>query len=373
MCVVLLAVAFGLSYMFMDIEYKDIMNIFSQKDVSRNALSNDSVKQGLPLTNFTKYIHSHKVYVLHFIDKLNVTAKEKHWQKTNLHNGDANAKKMMQDLATESGDETFKKFNMEFQQRLPGGIIIGCKKCGTNFFVHVLRQHSGLAMRRDEVHYFNTHKNTSNQDYKAYRLQMMYSFVDQLTMEKTPRYWVRASVPNAIKMMNPHMKLILLVRDPACRMVSDYYHCVRMKNEINTTVSFSDIVTQPKYKQDYNTLINPSLYDVHMENWLRTFPLEQIMILKNEDLWTSKLPKILFEIEEHLGLNHEFNVIVSPSNMCINNVNHIGINTICFPTDEKGTCKYTTKHGTALQNIREVLQPHVTKFEEIVNRAFNWF
>ena len=92
-----------------------------------------------------------------------------------------------------------------------------------------------------------------------------------------------------------------------------------------------------------------------MENWLRTFPLEQIMILKNEDMRTSKLPKILFEIEEHLGLNHEFNVTVFPSKMCINN--HIGMHTICFPIDEKGACKYDAKHGNALHTIRDILQP----------------
>ena len=202
MCIVFLVIAFGLSYMFMDIEYKDITNIVSGKNVSRNPMSIDSVKQGLPLANFTKYIHSSKLYVLNFIGKLNVTAKEKHQQKKKLHNGDANAKKMMQDLAAESGDERFKKLNREFQQRLPGGIIIGCKKCGTNFFVDVLRQHSGLAMRRGQANHFNTHKNTSNQDYEAYRLQMMYSLLDQSTMEKTPMYWVRASVPNAINKMN---------------------------------------------------------------------------------------------------------------------------------------------------------------------------
>ena len=349
--VVLLAIAFGLIYTFVDIEHKYIILSFSGKYVSsRNPLSNNSAKQGLSLTNFSKYyigLHSNKVYVLNFIDKLNVTAKEKYQLKTMLHYGDTNAKKMMQDLAAESGDETFKKLNMEFQQRLPGGMIFGCKKCGTSFFSKVLQQHSGLAMRPGEVHYFDKHQNFSIQDYEAYRLQMMYSFSDQLTMEKTPRYWVTASAPGAIYKMNPHMKLILLVRDPACRMVSDYYHSVRKKPR-NITGSFSDIIRQSKYKQDYNFLVDPSLYDVHMENWLRSFPLEQIMIIKNEHLRTSKLPKILFEVEEHLGLNHEFDVIVSPSKMCINN--HIGTHTICSSTDEKGACKYDAKHGNALAN-----------------------
>ena len=147
---------------------------------------------------------------MNFIDKLNVTAEEKHQLKTMLHYGDTNAKKMMQDLAAESGDETFKKLNVEFQQRLPGGVIIGCKKCGTAFFRSVLQQHSGLAMRPSEVHYFDKHQNISNQDYEAYRFQMMYSFLDQLTMEKTPRYWTTASAPSAIYKMNTHMKLILL-------------------------------------------------------------------------------------------------------------------------------------------------------------------
>ena len=135
-------IAFGLIYVFVDIEYKYIILSVSGKYVSsRNPLSTNSAKQGLSLTNFTKYyigLHSNKVYVLNFIDKLNVTAKEKHQLKTMLHYGDTNAKKMMQDLAAESRDEIFKKLNVEFQQRLPGGMIIGCKKCGTSFFRSVL-------------------------------------------------------------------------------------------------------------------------------------------------------------------------------------------------------------------------------------------
>ena len=51
---------------------------------------------------------------------------------------------------------------------------------------------------------------------------MPYSRPDQLTIEKTPAYFHTPSVPQRIHDMNSSVKLILLVRDPVKRAVSDF-------------------------------------------------------------------------------------------------------------------------------------------------------
>ena len=158
-------------------------------------------------------------------------------------------------------------------------------------------------------------------------------------MEKTPKYWVSPSAPETIHRMNPHMKLILLVSEPACRVVSDYYHQIKLGN-IKNTNSFVDIITKQKHIKMKEFLLLPSLYDVHMRNWLRTFPMEQIMIIKNEDLSTTKLPDILHKTEKYLGLNHELHVTTSANNTQLCITNEIGMSTLCFPIKEQDKCKY---------------------------------
>lgn len=44
----------------------------------------------------------------------------------------------------------------------------------------------------------------------------------QITMEKTPSYFVTAEVPRRVQLMDPGTKLIVVVRDPVTRAISDY-------------------------------------------------------------------------------------------------------------------------------------------------------
>lgn len=44
----------------------------------------------------------------------------------------------------------------------------------------------------------------------------------QITMEKTPSYFITAEAPHRVQHMNPGSKLIVVVRDPVTRAISDY-------------------------------------------------------------------------------------------------------------------------------------------------------
>ncbi len=43
-----------------------------------------------------------------------------------------------------------------------------------------------------------------------------------MAVEKTPSYFVIPGVPEKVKAMDPQVKLILIVREPVTRLVSDY-------------------------------------------------------------------------------------------------------------------------------------------------------
>ena len=331
----------------------------------------------LILKHSNGYANSSKGFVLSVIDSFDVHVRTKLSIKKALQNG-GNTSKVMLDMLAGTLGGRFQRLNKGYRQHLPDAMIIGCKKCGTTFFNGILRKHSEVASQSNEVHFFDCVKRRDcpiryrNMD--IYRSLMMYSFADQLTMEKTPRYWVTDSAPEEIHRMNPRIKLILLVREPACRVVSDYYQEIKLGNIKNTT-SFVDIMTKqmPRHNKTKEYLLRPSLYDVHMQRWLRTFPMKQIIIIKNEDLSTKHLPGILHKVEEFLGVRHELDVTVSADNteLCI--TNEIGERNICFAMGEEGKCKHEDQFGSYLKDIRNYLQPHVRKFEKIVNREFHWF
>ena len=48
------------------------------------------------------------------------------------------------------------------------------------------------------------------------------SYSDQITVEKTPAYFITPEVPRLLHAMNPEVKLLLVVRDPVTRAISDY-------------------------------------------------------------------------------------------------------------------------------------------------------
>lgn len=64
---------------------------------------------------------------------------------------------------------------------------------------------------------------------------------DQLTVEKTPSYFVTKDAPRRVHLMSPGVKLIIVVRDPVTRAISDYAQAKSKKNDLLT---FDELVFQ---------------------------------------------------------------------------------------------------------------------------------
>ena len=62
---------------------------------------------------------------------------------------------------------------------------------------------------------------------KNFRSQLPTSLEGQLTIEKTPAYLVCQEVPERVKETVPNVKLLLVVRNPVTRAISDYTQSLR--------------------------------------------------------------------------------------------------------------------------------------------------
>jgi hypothetical protein len=124
-------------------------------------------------------------------------------------------------LAHQHGIQKLESQQQGPQRRLPTALIIGVKKCGTGTLLEFIRWHPDVRAPQREVNFFD---NNYNKGLDWYRSKMPATIDGQITLEKTPAYFFTKGVPKLIHKMNPKMKLILIVRDPTIRAVSDYTH-----------------------------------------------------------------------------------------------------------------------------------------------------
>ena len=109
--------------------------------------------------------------------------------------------------------------NSTIQKQLPDVILIGVYKGGTRAVLRYLSMHPQVAACEHEVKFFARKYDKGLQWYKE---QMPWSSPNQLTMEKSPAYFVTPKVPERIYRMNSKIKLLLTVRDPVVRLISHY-------------------------------------------------------------------------------------------------------------------------------------------------------
>ncbi|XP_059214875.1 heparan sulfate (glucosamine) 3-O-sulfotransferase 1-like1 [Centropristis striata] len=255
-------------------------------------------------------------------------------------------------------------------KRAPHSIIIGVRKGGTRALLEMLDIHPEVAAAATEVHFFDWDENYGK-GFEWYRDLMPYSYPHQITVEKTPGYFTSALAPERICAMNSSIKLLLILRDPAERVISDYTQVYfnRLENHKPVQAIENLLVRNGALNIRYKA-IQRSLYDVHMRNWLRHFPLEQIHIVDGDALIRDPLPE-LQKVERFLNLPPR---IVS-SNFYFNQTKGF----YCIRSDGRERCLHESKgrphpavNSTVLQQLRSYLQEHNRTFFRLVRRTFDW-
>ncbi|XP_074648968.1 heparan sulfate glucosamine 3-O-sulfotransferase 6-like [Tubulanus polymorphus] len=254
-------------------------------------------------------------------------------------------------------------------RKLPTAIIIGVKKGGTRALLEFLRIHPDVRAPGPEIHFFDRHYDLG---LEWYRRRMPPTLPGQITMEKTPCYFVTKGAPKRIAAMSKAVKLIIVVRDPVTRAISDY------------TQTASKRPSQKPFEQmaflNNSTIVDASwgairigMYAKHLERWLRHFPLEQMHFVSGERL-ISDPAGVMADVQDFLGLKR----IVSEKHFYFNE-------TKGFPCLKKGEgnatphCLGKTKgrqhphiEPKALQRLRDFFRPFNQKFYQTVNKDFGW-
>lgn len=129
-------------------------------------------------------------------------------------------------------------------RRLPQALIVGVRKCGTRALLEMLFLHPRIQKAAGEVHFFDRDENYAR-GLDWYRKKMPYSFRGQITIEKSPSYFVTPEVPERVRAMNASIKLMMIVRDPVTRAISDY---TQLKSHAATAALPSPAASSPVNK-----------------------------------------------------------------------------------------------------------------------------
>lgn len=255
-------------------------------------------------------------------------------------------------------------------RRLPTCVIIGVRKCGTRALLEFMNMHPKIQAAHGEVHFFDSDHYELGLDW--YRKRMPYSFPGQITIEKSPAYFITEGVPERIYKMNNQTKLLLIVRDPVERAVSDYtqIHTNRMlKGKPHEPFERLAIDEYGEVNTSYKA-IRIGLYYKHLQRWVDVFPREQLLVVNGNQLIHDPV-SVISEIEKFLGLEP----FIKPENFYFNETKGF----YCLRHDLTERCLSETKgrkHPNIDPKIRKKLEdfyrPMNQKFYQMVGHEFGW-
>ncbi|XP_002738678.1 heparan sulfate glucosamine 3-O-sulfotransferase 1-like [Saccoglossus kowalevskii] len=200
------------------------------------------------------------------------------------------------------------------ERRLPSAIIAGVRKCGTTPLMNFLLLHPSIVGPGPEPHYFDAQY---DKGIDWYRNQMPYSAPHQITIEKTPTYFIHPhDVPPKIRMdVSLNTKIILILCDPVHRLVSDYLEwtmkqpkfSLGMRHKFIAETFEKSVIEGDRFGtvNMFNEIVDLGVYVKHMIRWFEYFPPGQIMIIDGE---TFKLNPVqeLQRLEDFLGIRPFF-------------------------------------------------------------------
>lgn len=135
----------------------------------------------------------------------------------------------------------------------------------------------------------------------SFRNLMPRTLDGQITMEKTPSYFVTKEAPSRVCTMNCQTKLIVVVRDPVTRAVSDYTQTLSKNPGLPSFQSLALKNASTGLIDTTWSAVCIGLYAKHLENWLQHFPLSHFLFVSGERLVSDPAGE-MGRVQDFLGL-----------------------------------------------------------------------
>uniref|UniRef100_A0A3B5A138 Sulfotransferase n=1 Tax=Stegastes partitus TaxID=144197 RepID=A0A3B5A138_9TELE len=255
-------------------------------------------------------------------------------------------------------------------KRFPQAIIIGVKKGGTRALLEFLRIHPDVRAFGAEPHFFDRFY---DRGLEWYRNLMPRTLDGQITMEKTPSYFVTKEAPGRVCTMNCRTKLIVVVRDPVTRAVSDYTQTLSKNPGLPSFQSLALKNSSTGLIDTTWSAVRIGLYAKHLENWLQHFSLSHFLFVSGERLVSDPAGE-MGRVQDFLGLKR----VVSDKHFYFNQTKGFP----CLKKPEGSSrprCLGKSKGrphpqipSEVLQRLRDFYRPFNQRFYQMSGQDFGW-
>lgn len=158
----------------------------------------------------------------------------------------------------------------------PTFLGIGAQKCASTWLYDILSDHPQACLAAEKELDFFSHR--FDFGFQWYERQFHRCEEHKAVGEVSPSYFHGAGVPRRVYEYDRAMRLILFLRDPIDRAISNHKHEVRTGHLAGHDLSFEfGLENNPSY-------IEQGLYATHLERWLECFSLNQILVVMLDDI-----------------------------------------------------------------------------------------
>jgi hypothetical protein len=260
---------------------------------------------------------------------------------------------------------------------LPDFLIIGTQRGGTTALYHYLKTHPCIIPAPiPATHFFDKKYSKGLRWYQAH-FPMLWEKTYAQRVHKSPLVTGEASssylfyphAPKRVAEVLPHVRLIVLLRNPVDRAYSQYYHALELGHE---TLSFEEAIEgeEERTAQEREKILNDEYYESptythrsyltrgiyvdQLQAWMRCFPREQFLILKSEDFYSDPVATFK-QVLTFLQLPE-----IEPS-----------LNKKEFKQYSHNTYSSTMEAALRRQLV-EYFQPHNARLYELLGVDFGW-
>ena len=200
-----------------------------------------------------------------------------------------------------------------------GFMVVGVQRCGTTALARFLSRHPEIAVSsRKEMHLFD--RPDYSPDWSVAQIDARYSlaFKDaeggRIRGEATPIYLFFPEIAPELKRYNPRLKLIVLLRDPVERAISNYY--LERNRGRESRPLWLALLLEPLRLwrcRDARAFRSPTrvwayrrrgLYSLQLRNLFRYFDRNQVLIVRTRDLG-ERHDAVLRRVFRFLGVSEQ--------------------------------------------------------------------
>lgn len=194
----------------------------------------------------------------------------------------------------------------------PNFLGLGVQKGGTTSLYRLLNHHPGVFLPQwKELHYFSLHHGLGEAWYADFFAKAK---EEQCAGEITPYYIFHPLAPGRIKALVPHVKLIVLLRDPVERALSQLFHSKRLGLELldrdealaaeaERLADAEPVVIAGGRHSSHqeHSYVARSRYERQLARYESLFPREQLLLLRSEDLFQQPA-RVWMQVQDFLEI-----------------------------------------------------------------------